>query len=123
MGGGQMGHGPRQPMSADQRLQMMTKQLNLSSEQQQQIKPILENESQQMQTLRQDNSLAQPDKMSKMQAIHESTASQIKPILNSEQQAKYEQMMSRHEHHGGMGPGADGNMAPPAGQGAPPQQQ
>ena len=30
-GGGPMGHGPRQPMSADQRLQHMTKQLNLTA--------------------------------------------------------------------------------------------
>jgi hypothetical protein len=41
-GGGQWsGHGQGQPMTADQRLQRMTKQLNLTDAQQQQIKPIL----------------------------------------------------------------------------------
>ncbi len=54
MGGQGGGHGQHQPMSADQRLEMLTKQLNLTSDQQQQIRPILENESQQMQTLRSD---------------------------------------------------------------------
>jgi Spy/CpxP family protein refolding chaperone len=121
-GGGQMGHGPHGPMSADQRLQMMTKQLNLSSEQQQQIKPILENESQQMQTLRQDTSMPQADKMSKMQSIHANTASQIKPILNAEQQTKFDQMMSRHEHRGGPA-GAYPNPGAAPGQGAPPPDQ
>jgi len=99
-GGGEWGHG--QPMSADQRLQMMTKQLNLTSDQQQQVKPILENEQQQMQALHQDSSLSQQDRMGKMRQIRESTASQVKPILNADQQAKYQQMMSHQGHRGGM---------------------
>lgn len=111
-GGGQMGHGP---MSADQRLQHMTKQLNLSDAQQQQIKPILENENKQMQGLHEDSSLSQQDRMAKMMQIRQETSSQIKPILNADQQEKYEQMMSHQGH--GHGPG--GMMQP---QGQPPQQ-
>jgi Spy/CpxP family protein refolding chaperone len=106
-GGGQ-GHGQHGPMSADQRLQMMTQQLNLTTDQQTQIKPILENESQQMQTLRQDTSLSQEDRMSKMKQIRENSASQIKPILTTDQQTKWQQMMSHQGHRGGMGPGAGG---------------
>jgi protein CpxP len=63
-------------MSTDQRLQMMTKQLNLTPDQQQKIKPLLENESQQMQALHQDTSLSQEDRMSKMQQIRQSTNEQ-----------------------------------------------
>jgi periplasmic protein CpxP/Spy len=107
-GGGQMGHGP---MSPDQKLQMMTKQLNLTSDQQEKIKPILESESQQMQTLRQDSSLSGEDRMSKMRQIRQSTNEQIKPILNSDQQQKFQEMMS-HGHGGSHG-------APPSGQSAP----
>jgi len=110
-GGGQMGRGP---MSPDQRLQMLTKQLNLTSDQQEKIKPILENESQQMQTLRQDSSLSQEDRMSKMRQIRQSTNDQIKPILTSDQQQKFAEMMS-HQGHGGM-------HGPPPGQN-PPQPQ
>src|SRR5271169_423003 len=98
-GGGQMGHGP---MSPDQKLQMLTKQLNLSADQQAKIKPILESESQQMQTLRQDSSLSREDRMSKMQQIRQGSNEQIKPILNSDQQQKFAEMMS-HQGHAGMG--------------------
>ena len=113
-GGGQWGHG--QPMTADQRLQRMSQQLNLSDAQQQQIKPILENESKQMDSLREDTSLSQQDRWSKMTQIRQETSSQIKPILNSDQQQKYEEMMSRH----GRGPGGPGQMQP---QGQSPQPQ
>lgn len=111
-GGGQWG-GPRQPMTADQRLEHMTKQLNLTSAQQQQIKPILENEMQQMQTLHSDSSLSQQDRMAKMQQIRQSTGEQIKPILNADQQQKFEQMMSRQGHGRGMGGGQGQGQAPP----------
>ena len=115
--GGQYGRGPGQPMTADQRLQRLTKQLNLNDAQQQQIKPILENEMQQMQSLHADSSLSQQDRMSKMQQIRQNTSDQIKPILNADQQEKYEQMVS-HQGHGRGGPGQN----PPPGQAQPPQQ-
>lgn len=115
-GGQQWGRGQGQPMTADQRLQRMTQQLNLTDAQQQQIKPILESETTQMDSLRQDTSLSQPDRMSKMMAIRQNSASQIKPILNADQQKKYDEMMS----HRGRGPGG---MPPQgAGQNQPPQQ-
>ncbi len=116
-GSGQWGHGQGQPMTADERLQRMTKQLNLSDAQQQQIKPILENESKQMQSLREDSSLSQQDRWSKMTQIRQEMASQIKPILNADQQQKFELMMNRR----GRGPGGPGQMQP-QGQSQPPQQ-
>ncbi len=111
MAGSMGGHG--QPMNADQRLQMMTKQLNLTADQQEKIKPMLESQNQQMQALHQDTSLSQEDRMSKMQQIRQSTNEQIKSVLNPDQQQKFEQMNSRHGH----GPGG-----PPPGQSAPPPQ-
>jgi periplasmic protein CpxP/Spy len=116
-GGGQWGRGQGQPMTADQRLQRMTQQLNLTDAQQQQIKPILENESKQMQALREDSSLSQDDRMSKMKQIRQESSSQIKPILNADQQKQFEEMMSRR----GRGPGGPGQMQP-QGQTPPPQQ-
>ena len=109
-GGGQGGHG--QPPTVDQRLQRMTQMLNLTDDQQQKIKPILETESTQMQTLRSDTSLSREDRMAKMKQIRESTASQINPILTPDQQKQYTEMMSR------MGPG----RGPGGGQQQPPQQ-
>ena len=89
------GSGQKQPMTAEQRLQKMTKQLNLTEEQQQQIKPILENEQKEMQAVRQDSSLSKGDRMSKMQQLRQDTSTQIKPVLNQDQQQKYEQSTNR----------------------------
>jgi protein CpxP len=118
-GGGQWGQGQRQPMTADQRLQSMTKQLNLSEAQQQQIKPILENESKQMQGLREDSSLSPEDRRSKMMQIRQDSSSQIKPILNADQQKQFDEMMSRQGR--GRGMGGPGQPPPPSGS-QPPQQ-
>ena len=109
--------GPGMKMSPDQRLQHMTKALNLTEDQQQKIKPILESQSQQMQTLRQDTTISQQDKWTKMREIHQATNDQIKPILTADQQQKWEEMQARHKGHG-MNHGAAEGAAPPQ---APPQ--
>jgi periplasmic protein CpxP/Spy len=100
--GGQMGHG--QMPTVDQRMQRLTQALNLTEDQQAKIKPIVENESSQMQSLRSDTSLSQEDRMGKMKQIRENTASQINPILTPDQQKQYAEMMSRMGHGRG-GPG------------------
>lgn len=104
--------GPGMKMSPEQRLQHMTKALNLSDDQQQKIKPILESQSQQMQTLRQDTTMSQQDKWTKMKEIRQATNEQIKPILTADQQQKWEQMQARHMGHG-MKHGAAEGAAPP----------
>jgi len=114
MGQGGMQH---MPMSTDERLAHMTQMLNLTTDQQAKIRPILDNESQQMQTLRSDSSMSRDDKMTKMRSIRESSMTQITPILTPDQQKKWEQMQAQHK--GSMGPG----MSPGAAQGAPPPQQ
>ena len=113
-GGGPYGHGPGQHMTAEQRLQHMTRQLNLTEAQQQLIKPILENQDKQMQSLHEDSSLSQQDRMSKMMQIRQGTSEQIKPILNTEQQQKYEQMMNRQgRDRSGPGQNQPPGEAPP----------
>jgi len=105
----------KMPMSTDERLQHMTQMLNLTSDQQAKIRPILENESQQMQALRTDTSMAREDKMTKMRSIRENTNGQISPILTSDQQQKWQQMQAQHMHPGAMAaPGGEqGAPAPP----------
>lgn len=118
-GGGQQQR--RGPMSTDDRLQHLTQMLNLTSDQQTKIRPILENESTQMQALRGDTSMSRDDKMTKMKSIRESTNSQISPILTSDQQQKWQQMQTQHMRPQGapMGaPGGDQGAPPPT----PPQQ-
>ncbi len=105
---GQGRHGGRMMMDPDARLQRMSKQLNLTEEQKAKIKPILENETKQIDTLRQDTSTAQQDRRAKFQEIHQSTMSEIRPILNADQQKKLDNMIKQQQERrsrGGWGQG------------------
>jgi periplasmic protein CpxP/Spy len=111
-------HGHR-GMDPDMQLKHMTKQLDLSADQQSQIKPILESRQQQMQTLWQDQSLSREDRHTKMQSIQQDTSSKIEAVLNDTQKQKFEadqaRMRERRMDH------QQGNQAPP--DSAPPQPQ
>ncbi len=120
------------PMSPDQELAHMTKALNLSSDQQAQLKPILQSRQDQMEQIHQDTSLARPDKMAKMKALDDSSNTQVEAVLNDQQKAKYEKMIERRKERmqhmrdmrqdGDQGPGGDqGPPPPPAGGDAQPQ--
>lgn len=115
---GQEGHHrPGKPLTTDERLQRMTQALDLTADQQQKVRPILENETQQMDTLRGDPSVPRDQRWDKARAIMDTTKSQIKPLLNPDQQKKYDEMTARRPAPG-QGPGASqGQGAPPA----PPQ--
>ena len=101
------GHGRGMMMSSDEMLEHMSTELNLTDDQKTKIKPILEEQMKQMQDARQSTSGSQQDRRAKMKQIHENTMSQIRPLLNSDQQKKLEEMMSRrcergegHQHGG-----------------------
>lgn len=80
-------HGKK--MSVDERLGWMTKELNLSADQQAQLKPILENQQKQIEAVYQDASLTDDAKKAKKMEIKSSTNTQIKALLNTEQQDKF----------------------------------
>jgi Spy/CpxP family protein refolding chaperone len=98
------------PPTPQQRLQHMTRDLNLTEAQQQQIKPLLESESDQMRTLQQDSSLAPPDRNAKMAQLRQGTNDQIRPILTAEQQKKFDEMQSHRPHRNMQ---INGTQAPP----------
>jgi periplasmic protein CpxP/Spy len=108
-------------MDPDMQLKHMTKQLDLSADQQSQIKPILQSRQQQMQALWQDQSVSREDRHAKMQSIQQDTSSKIEAVLNDTQKQKYEAMQSRMREHrmGGM----QGDQAPPQDSTAPQPQQ
>jgi periplasmic protein CpxP/Spy len=81
------------------RLDHMSKVLNLSDDQKAKIKPILDNEAQQMQSLKSDTSTAKQDRHAKAMEVHKSTMDQIRPILNADQQAKLDQQMQKMKEH------------------------
>jgi Spy/CpxP family protein refolding chaperone len=90
-GFGMRQRGRGQMPSVDDQLKRMTKDLKLTDEQQTKVKPILEDQRQQMQQLRSDTSLSQDEKFSKMRELHEQASSQIKSLLNQDQQKKFEE--------------------------------
>ncbi|HYN15347.1 MAG TPA: hypothetical protein VES66_06110 [Terriglobales bacterium] len=93
--------------SVDERLQHMTKMLNLSDDQQAKVKPILQDEHSQMASLKQDTSMSQQDRHTKFEQIHDATKQKIRGVLNDEQKAKFDSMHARHKghmgKHGGQG--------------------
>ena len=116
-------HGGGNMMDPDQRLAHMTKRYKLTADQQSQIKPILQDEQQQMEAMHSDTSTSRDDKRAKMQSMHQASTQKIEAVLTDEQKQKFEadqQKMQerRAEHrHGGMN-GAEG--APPSDAGQPP---
>jgi protein CpxP len=91
--------GHRQPPTPDEQVARMTKRYNLSSDQQAQIKPILANQQQQMQALRQDSSLSQADRMAKVKSIRDDSSAKISALLNDSQKQKFAQDQQRRQEH------------------------
>ena len=89
--------------SADQHLQMLSEKLNLTDDQKATLKPILQDQLQQMKAVREGSSLSQEQKRTKMKSIHEALHDQINAILTPDQQAKFKQMRQEQmEKHKGM---------------------
>ena len=89
--------------SADQHLQMLSEKLNLTDDQKAKLKPVLQDQMQQMKAVREDSSLSEEQKRTKMKSIHESLHDQINAVLTPEQQAKFKQMKQEHmQKHNGM---------------------
>jgi Spy/CpxP family protein refolding chaperone len=117
-----MGHGPMG--SVDDQIKHLSKKLNLTDDQQAKLKPILEDQRKQMDTIHSDSSLSREDRFSKMQALRQSSDAQIKSVLNDEQQKNFDKMRAeQQERMKQWRKGGDNTSAPPAG-GAPdsPQQ-
>ncbi len=112
--GGQGGddQGRQMRMDPDERLKRMTKDLKLTDEQQAKIKPILQDEQKQLQGLMGNSEMSQQEKRDKFRAIHESAIGEIRPILNEDQQKKFDkkqQEMQQRRGRGGFGGGEPGN--------------
>ena len=99
---GEPGHPHGRPDPA-KRTEMLTKQLNLTSDQQAKVLDILKSQQSQMESLRSDTSLSQEDRRSKMMEIHKTSDDQIRGLLDANQQKKWDEMQSKHEqwqgHH------------------------
>jgi periplasmic protein CpxP/Spy len=103
-GGHKMG-GHRQMPTVDEQLQHLNKKLNLSDDQQTKVKAVLEDQRTKMEALRNDASTSREDRFPKMREIHENSNTQIKAILNEDQQKKFDKIeQEQHERMGHQGP-------------------
>jgi Spy/CpxP family protein refolding chaperone len=103
LGRGEHGRGR---MDADGQLKHLTEALDLTTDQQAQIKPILTARDQQRQQIFADQSLADADRHTRMKAMQEATRGKIEAVLTDAQKQKFEAMQERHDHRGGDRGGA-----------------
>jgi periplasmic protein CpxP/Spy len=108
-------HGAPDPA---ERTRELTEHLKLTSDQQTKVREALESEHSQIESLHQDTSLSQQERHSKMMEIRKNTDDQIRGLLDSNQQKKWDKMQARREqwmqnHHGGSENSGSGQQTPP----------
>jgi Spy/CpxP family protein refolding chaperone len=95
---------------------MMTKELNLSADQQVKIKAILVDGREKMMAARDPNA-SREDQRAKMMELRKTESTNIKAVLDDGQKAKFDEMekrqMERMRDGGGRGPGGPGGPPPP----------
>lgn len=94
----------------------LTKELNLTADQQTKVQGIMKDTGAQMRAIHQDTSLTEDQREVKLKALHESTHSKINAVLTPEQQTKFtamrknmhrdrkekrEEWREKHKHHKG----------------------
>ena len=104
-GGVTLAQRDRQPASVDQQVKRLAGRLNLNTDQQGKIRPILEDQRHQMEALRSDSSLSREDRVSKMRSIWESATSKIKDNLNDDQKKQFHEMRQESAQPQGPEPG------------------
>lgn len=116
-GGGQGGGGRRGMMSPDDQLKRMTKDLNLTADQQTKVKPILVEEQKKMEDLRSDSSGDRQTMRGKMMQIRQDTNQQVRALLDDKQKEKFDKQeqerTDRMQNRRGGGPGGDNSGGNP----------
>jgi protein CpxP len=78
----------------------LAQELNLTKDQKQQLRPILQEEAQKLNALRADTHLSRQQKHQQLQAIRQELAARIKPILTPEQLEKWQELRGgTHTRH------------------------
>jgi protein CpxP len=118
--GGGNGAGPRrEPMTPDEQLKHMTKNFNLTADQQAKIKPILVDARKKMDDARSDSSGDRQAMRQKMMQIRQDSNEQIRTQLDDKQKEKFDKEQQEREEKmqnrrgGPGGPAGAGGNAPP----------
>ena len=100
-------------MGGEGQLKRMTKELNLSPDQVSQIKAFNEDARKQAMAVRDDSSLSQQDRRSKMMDIRKASRDKIRGVLNDDQKTKYDAMLEKMRERRDAGGGAPPPPPPP----------
>jgi protein CpxP len=93
----QPGGSVRAMPSAVRQLSMLTRMLDLSPDQQNQLRPILADRQQRLQAISQDESLTARDRLAKSQSVRQDSNAKIEAVLNDQQKQDFQKMV-KHEH-------------------------
>jgi hypothetical protein len=83
--------------TTDEYLKILSAKLNLTPDQQVKIKPVIENMLASIQKARENSSLPQQERISRMQAAHKKGESDLRALLNDEQKQKLDEL-DRERH-------------------------
>ena len=86
------GHETMAAASPQAHLKMLSEKLNLTEDQKTKLKPILQDQAQQLKAVSDNPSLSPEQKTAKTRVIDETTHDQIKAVLTPEQQEKLDEM-------------------------------
>lgn len=86
--------------SVDDHLRMLSQKLDLTSEQQDRVRPILEEMQESMQKIDDDKSLSHEDAMAQMHAIFMKADKQVRVFLSDDQKKKLDDL--EEQSHPGM---------------------
>jgi protein CpxP len=102
-----------------QRMEQLTKDLDLKADQQTKLKELFKQQGEKTQELRKDTSLTQEQRREKSQALRKEMEPKIKAILTAEQYEKYTKLQQerRNAQGGSRGAGAKPEGQKPQGEG------
>jgi Spy/CpxP family protein refolding chaperone len=86
--------GPRAGRMQGRQLEMLTEKLNLTADQQTQVKAIDGDTAKQMMTVRDDSSLSPDDRRSKMMDIRKASQDKVRAILTDDQKTNYDALQA-----------------------------
>ena len=112
----------RRPPTPEHQLRHLTKMLNLTSDQQQQMLPIMQDQHKRMDTIRNNTALSPQQRRQQMRTAMMETHQKLEALMTDTQKQQFEQAMQQRRDHmrnGGMGPGGGAPPLPPDGQNAP----
>ena len=116
--GGSPNGRPGRGGNVENRLGNLSKQLNLTHEQREKIRPLLNHEVERIREIRSNTSLTQAEARRRMETARRNTNEHIAEILTPEQKKQWQE--TRQERRGGGpeggqgGPGSGPNPPPPA---------